>query len=75
MTSYHIAELISLAMTFPTIVLAVAVVVVWSPAAMRAIQKKSDDRQGEDWFIVGVVAGALVLGAVALVSRLRGRKA
>lgn len=57
MSSYEVAELISLAMTLPTIILAVAVVVVWSPAALRAVTKPAKEREGEDWFIVGVVAG------------------
>ena len=44
-------------LTVPTVVLAVAVVTVWSPAALRAIKRPGTERRGEDWFIVGVVAG------------------
>jgi len=51
----HIAELISLGMTFPTIVLAAAVIYTWLPSARAAI--KSDCPSAQDWFIVGVVAG------------------
>lgn len=51
----HIAELISLGMTFPTIVLAAAVIYTWMPSARLAI--KSNSTCAQDWFIVGVVAG------------------
>jgi hypothetical protein len=51
----HIAELISLGMTFPTVILAMAVVYTWLPSARDAIRSNSITAQ--DWFIVGVVAG------------------
>jgi hypothetical protein len=51
----EIAELISLGMTFPTIVLALSVIYTWFPSARRAV--KTDNPQAQDWFIVGVVAG------------------
>ena len=51
----EIAELISLGMTFPTVILAVAVVYTWLPSAREAINR--DKPQAQDWFIVGVVAG------------------
>lgn len=42
-------------MTFPTVILAVAVVYTWLPSARDAI--KSNNPTAQDWFIVGVVAG------------------
>ena len=51
----QIAELISLGMSFPTIILAAAVIYTWLPSARAAI--KSDNTSAQDWFIVGVVAG------------------
>lgn len=51
----ELAELISLGMTFPTIVLAMAVVYTWFPSARKACSSNSPKAQ--DWFIVGVVAG------------------
>jgi hypothetical protein len=51
----HIAELISLGMTFPTVILAVAVVYTWLPSAREAI--RNNNATAQDWFIVGVVFG------------------
>ena len=51
----HAAELISLGMTFPTVILAIAVVYTWLPSARDAI--KSNNPTAQDWFIIGVVAG------------------
>ena len=51
----EIAELISLGMTFPTVVLAIAVVYVWFPSARNAVLKSN--KEAHDWFIVGVVVG------------------
>ena len=51
----EVAELISLGMTFPTVVLALAVVYTWTPSARQAILKTN--RGAHDWFIVGVVIG------------------
>jgi hypothetical protein len=51
----NIAELISLGMTFPTVVLAGAVVYMWFPAARIAWSK--ENKTGQDWFIVGVTVG------------------
>lgn len=50
-----IAELISLGMTFPTVVLAIAVVYVWFPSARNAALKSN--KKAHDWFTVGVVIG------------------
>lgn len=48
-----IAEAISLAMTFPTVILGLAVVYLWGPPAWKAMRSGTLDAQG--WFIVGVV--------------------
>ena len=53
----HIAEMLSLAMTIPTVVLAIAVVYLWLPAARVAA--KEDNRDAHQWFILGVVGGFL----------------
>ena len=50
---YVAAELLSLALTFPTILLAVGVVYMWGPAAKEAI--KAGNFTADGWFIVGVV--------------------
>ena len=42
-------------MTFPTVILAIAVVYTWFPSARAAI--KSNNPTAQDWFIIGVVAG------------------
>ena len=42
-------------MTFPTVILAIAVVYTWLPSAREAIN--SNNPKSHDWFIVGVVAG------------------
>jgi hypothetical protein len=49
------AELVSLGMTIPTVVLAIAVVHLWLPSAKEAWKQES--KSGHDWFIMGVVAG------------------
>jgi putative flippase GtrA len=46
-------ELLSLALTFPTIVTAVAVVCVWGPAAIKAVQSK--EISANEYFIIGVI--------------------
>ena len=55
MTLQKAAELISLGMTFPTVILAIAVVIVWGPAAIRSLRRK--EKQPKDWFILGVFTG------------------
>ncbi len=51
----HIAELLSLGMTFPTVILAGAVVYMWFPSARKAWRKT--DKTGQDWFVMGVAIG------------------
>ena len=51
----EIAELISLGMTFPTVILAVAVVYTWFPSAKESF--RSNCKESQDWFIMGVVIG------------------
>lgn len=46
----HVAELISLGMTIPTLVLAGAVVYFWSPSLSKI-------KTANDWFVTGVVFG------------------
>lgn len=49
------AELVSLGLTLPTVVLALAVVYMWLPAAVKAY--RSRPLTAQDWFILGVVLG------------------
>ena len=51
----EIAELISLGMTFPTVILAIAVVYTWLPSAREAFE--NNIKESQDWFIIGVVIG------------------
>lgn len=51
----NIGEVLSLGMTFPTIILALAVVYVWAPSVKRP-------KEANEWFILGVVSG--FLGAI-----------
>ena len=53
----RLAEMLSLSMTIPTVILAVSVVYLWLPAARKAIL--ADNRNAQQWFILGVVAGFL----------------
>jgi hypothetical protein len=56
--SFHsAAELVSLALTVPTVFLAIGVVMLWGPAAKDAI--KSRPMTAEQWFITGVVVAFL----------------
>ncbi len=50
-----IAELFSLGMTIPTVVLAFAVVYTWLPSARETW--KREQKTGQDWFILGVAIG------------------
>jgi hypothetical protein len=52
---HHIAEMLSLIMTIPTVLLAAAVVYLWLPAARAALE--ADSRDAHQWFILGVVGG------------------
>ena len=54
-SSHHIAESLSLAMTIPTITLAISVIYLWGPSAREALFKNS--RDANQWFILGVVGG------------------
>jgi hypothetical protein len=56
----EIAELTSLGMTLPTVILGIAVVYMWFPSAREAWKKSP--KAAHDWFIMGVVAG--FIGAV-----------
>ena len=49
------AELLSLGMTVPTVVLALAVIYMWLPSARQAWKK--ENKSGHDWFIMGVAIG------------------
>tara|TARA_R110000851_G_scaffold241359_3_gene393977 strand:- start:492 stop:941 length:450 start_codon:yes stop_codon:yes gene_type:complete len=51
------AELISLSMTVPTVVLGIAVMHRWGPAALVALKENTLDSHG--WFILGVVSSFL----------------
>ena len=55
MSIHSLAEMISLIMTIPTVLLAVSVVYLWLPAARKAL--KADNRDAHQWFILGVVGG------------------
>jgi hypothetical protein len=52
---HRLAEMLSLTMTIPTVVLAIAVVYLWFPAARAAL--KADRKDARQWFILGVVFG------------------
>lgn len=54
-TTLQLAELISLGMSVPTIVLALVVVYLWGPTAVRSL--RAPVKTGQDWFIVGVALG------------------
>ena len=45
-------ELLSLGLTFPTVLLALAVLYVWLPSALNAV--RSNYPTANDWFIIGV---------------------
>ena len=55
MDTQNIAELVSLGLTFPTVVLAFAVIYMWLPSARDAWRKT--DKTGQDWFVMGVAIG------------------
>ena len=52
---HRVAEMLSLTMTIPTVVLAIAVVYLWFPAARAAL--RADSKDAQQWFILGVVFG------------------
>jgi hypothetical protein len=52
---HHLAEMLSLVMTVPTVILAFAVVYLWLPAARAAAN--TPERDANQWFILGVVGG------------------
>ena len=54
-TIQNVAELISLGMTFPTIILAIVVTYTWMPSAIKSF--KSTSTQSQEWFIIGVIIG------------------
>lgn len=49
------AELVSLVLTIPTVVLALSVVYMWLPAAREAWHQET--RTGHHWFVMGVTLG------------------
>ena len=53
MTNQEIAELISLFLTTPTIVLGIVVLLMWGPSATQSIANRSK-LDGTQWFILGV---------------------
>ena len=55
MNLQDIAELISLGLTFPTVVLAFTVIYMWLPSARKAWQ--NTNKTGQDWFVMGVAIG------------------
>jgi hypothetical protein len=55
MTLHRVAEMLSLSMTIPTVILAIAVVYLWFPAARAAL--RSDRKDARQWFVLGVVFG------------------
>lgn len=52
-----IAELVSLALTFPTIILAIGVITHWGPQAWHAFKIHRDDRTATQWLILGITVG------------------
>lgn len=63
MSWFDIAELVSIGLTIPAIVLAGYVVVLWGPDAWRIVKthrlRLSEAGEATDWFILGVAAGFL----------------
>ena len=53
----HAAEFISLLLSFPTIILAIAVVYLWGPKAIHSL--RVSDKKTADYFIMGVAIGFL----------------
>lgn len=53
--AHDLAELTSLALTAPTVILAIAVVWMWAPSSIAAV--RNGLATGHDWFLVGVVLG------------------
>ena len=51
------AELVSMALTVPTIVMSVYVVIQWRDGAGEAIRKRRDKRSVAEWFMLGVAVG------------------
>lgn len=59
MTPHEFAELTSLVLSVPTVVLSAAVVWLWGPTAWRALRNTTEVMTGTCWFILGVAAGFL----------------
>ena len=57
MTLHKLAELISLGLSVPAVILSVTVVLVWFTAAAKAV--KSEYRTSTQWFALGVAVGFL----------------
>ncbi len=56
----NIAKLISIGMTFPTVILAAVVVYTWLPSAINSL--KTSSLESQEWFIIGVIVG--FIGAI-----------
>jgi hypothetical protein len=54
------ANLLSLGMVFPTVILGSIVLITWYPSAIKSFRKI--DKSADDWFILGVFAG--FIGAI-----------
>lgn len=56
---HKIAEMVSLVLTAPTIILGLGVIVHWGPSAWIAWRKPPRDRDSIEWLILGVAVGFL----------------
>lgn len=54
-----VAEMFSLALTFPTVLVGLGVLVHWGSEAWQAFKKPASLRTGVDWLILGVAIGFL----------------
>ena len=53
MTTHKAAELLSLALTVPTVIFGVMVVVIWGKSILKRFS--AEDRTATDWLILGIV--------------------
>ena len=53
MNIHKLAEIISLSLTVPTVLLSAVVIVIWGKSSLSAL--KSKKRTGADWLIMGVI--------------------
>ena len=59
MTIQEAADAISLAATWPTILIGFGVVVHWGPEAWKAFLKNRKQRTAQEWLILGIAVGFL----------------